>query len=52
MLDGDWLGEVTGDRDTFNFSTENLVSDLVSPPRKKRRQKQLSQEEIGRAKRK
>ena len=45
QLDEDWLGEVTGDRDTFNFSTDNLVSDLVSPPRKGRRKKQLSQEE-------
>lgn len=46
MLDGDWLGEVVGDRDTFSFSTESLVSDLVTTHRKKRRrQKQLSQEE-------
>ena len=45
QLDGDWLGEIVGDRDTFNFSTDNLVSDLVSLPRKKRRQKVLSQDE-------
>lgn len=45
LLDDDWLGEVTGDKDNFYFSTENLVSDLVSPIRKGRRQKQLCQEE-------
>ena len=39
-LDTDWLGEIVGDRDTFNFSTENLVSELVSAPRRKRRKKQ------------
>jgi len=44
-LDGDWLGEVTGERDSFYFSTENLVSDLVSTPKRKRRKKQLSKEE-------
>jgi len=44
-IDEDWLGEVTGDRDTFNFSTENLVSDLVTLPRRKRRQREVSQEE-------
>ena len=44
-LDTDWLGEIVGDRDTFNFSTENLVSELVSAPRRKRRKKQLSNEE-------
>ena len=44
-LDTDWLGEIVGDRDTFNFSTENLVSELVSAPRRKRRKKQLSYEE-------
>lgn len=48
QLDDDWLGEVTGDRDTFNFSTDNLVSDLVSKPRRKRREKELSDEERGR----
>lgn len=48
QLDEVWLGEVTGEKDIFNFSTENLVSDLISPPRKKRKQKQLSQEEIDR----
>jgi len=48
VLDGDWLGEVTGDRDTFNFSTDNLVSDLFSPPRKGGRKKELSDEERGR----
>lgn len=45
-IDTDWLGEVVGDRDTFNFSTDNLVSDLVTlPKRKRRKKKQLSQEE-------
>ena len=34
-LDGDWLGEVVGDRDNFYFSTDNLVSDLASTPRRK-----------------
>ncbi|MEL6161967.1 MAG: hypothetical protein AAFR18_22385 [Cyanobacteria bacterium J06627_32] len=48
QLDDDWLGEVTGDKDTFNFSTDNLVSDLVSKPRRKRREKELSDEERGR----
>lgn len=45
QLSEDWLKEVTGEKDTFNFSTENLVSDLVSPPRSKRRKKKLSQDE-------
>ena len=44
-LDTDWLGEVVGDRDNFYFSTDNLVSDLVSPPRRKRQKKELSEEE-------
>lgn len=44
-LDIDWLAEVTGDKDNFYFSTENLVSDLISLPKRKRRQKQLSDEE-------
>jgi len=48
VLDDDWLGEVVGDRDTFNFSTDNLVSDLVSKPRRKRREKVLSDDERGR----
>lgn len=48
QLDEDWLGEVTGDKDTFNFSTDNLVSDLVSKPRRKRREKVLSDDERGR----
>lgn len=48
QLDGDWLGELTGDRDTFNFSTDNLVSELVSAPRRKKRKKELSQEEQAR----
>lgn len=50
QLDGDWLGKIVGDRDTFNFSTDNLVSDLVSPTRKGRRKKQLTQEERDRLK--
>jgi len=45
QLDIDWLGEVVGDRDTFNFSTDNLVSDLVSLPRRKKTTKKLSEEE-------
>lgn len=45
QLSEDWLSEVTGEKDNFYFSTDNLVSDLVSPPRRKRRKKQLSQEE-------
>lgn len=50
QLSEDWLKEVTGEKDNFYFSTDNLVSDLVSPPRKKRRKKQLSEEEIERIK--
>ncbi|MEL6855537.1 MAG: hypothetical protein AAFO83_10585, partial [Cyanobacteria bacterium J06607_13] len=45
QLDEDWLKEVTGEKDTFNFSTENLVSDLVTLPRRKRKKRGLSQEE-------
>lgn len=44
-IDIDWLKEVTGEKDTFNFSTENLVSDLVTLPRRKRRKRGLSEEE-------
>lgn len=44
-LDEGWLGEIVGERDTFNFSTDNLVSELVSAPRRKKRKKELSQEE-------
>ena len=45
LLDIDWVKEVTGDKESFNFSTDNLVSDLVTLPRRKRRQKELSQDE-------
>ena len=46
QLSEDWLAEVKGEKDNFYFSTDNLVSDLVSPPRRKRRKKQLSDDEI------
>ena len=45
LLDTDWLSGLTGHRDTYHFSTDNLVSDLVSPPRRPRRRKSLSDEE-------
>ena len=45
QLSEDWLAEITGEKDNFYFSTENLVSDLVSPPKRKRRKKQLSEDE-------
>ena len=45
QLSEDWLAEVTGEKDNFYFSTENLVSDLVSPPKRKRRKKQLNEDE-------
>lgn len=35
-LDRDWLSEIVGENDNFYFSTENLVSDLVNLPMKKR----------------
>ena len=50
QLDEDWLKELTGEKDTFNFSTENLVSDLVATHRKKKRKKELSDEERARIK--
>ena len=50
QLSEDWLAEVTGEKDSFYFSTENLVSDLVSPLKRKRWKKQLSEDEIERIK--
>lgn len=32
QLSEDWLKEVTGEKDNFYFSTDNLVSDLVTLP--------------------
>ena len=46
QLSEDWLAEITGEKDNFYFSTDNLVSDLVTKPRRKRRKKQLSDDEI------
>ena len=45
LLSEDWLSEVTGEKDNFYFSTENLVSDLISPQRKKRHKKVLTEQE-------
>ena len=44
-IDIDWLREVTGEKDSFNFSTENLVSNLVNLPKRKRKKRGVSQEE-------
>ena len=51
LLDADWLAEVTGEKDNFYFSTDNLVSDLVTLPKRKRRVKILSDEEQERLRR-
>lgn len=50
QVDKDWLKEVTGEKDNFYFSTEKLMSDLVTTPRRKRRKKRLSDDEIKRIK--
>ncbi|MEM6452496.1 MAG: hypothetical protein AAF703_19540 [Cyanobacteria bacterium P01_D01_bin.105] len=38
-LDTDWLDELTGEKDKFYFSTQSLVKELETLPRKKRARK-------------
>ena len=47
-LDAGWLAEITGEEDTFNFSTENLVSDLLSPRTRRAKQHSVSDKERSR----
>ena len=48
QLDEDWLGELTGERDSFYFSTESLVRELEPLPGRKRGRKPLSDLEVQR----
>ena len=36
LLDDNWLAEVAGEKDTFHFSTDSLVSEPLTLPRKPR----------------
>ena len=38
-LDDDWLGEITGENDSFYFSTDSIVSDAEKLPGRKRGRK-------------
>ena len=40
QLDDDWLGELTGENDSFYFSTDSIVSELEKLPSRKRGRKQ------------
>ena len=40
QLDDDWLGEITGEKDNFYFSTDSIVSDAEKLPGRKRGRKQ------------
>lgn len=51
QMNKDWLKGVTGEKDNFySVSTGKLMSDLVTTPRRKRRKKRLSDDEIKRIK--
>ena len=39
QLDDDWLGELTGENDSFYFSTDSIVSDTEKLPSRKRGRK-------------
>lgn len=46
QLDDEWLGELTGEKDSFYFSTDSLVSELDTlPGRKRGRKKKLPDEQ-------
>lgn len=47
-LDDDWLHQITGEKDSFYFSTDSLVTELPSLPGRKRgrKTKPLSEKEV------
>ena len=46
QLDDEWIDELTGDNDSFYFSTDSLVRELESLPGLKRGRKPLSDDEV------
>ncbi|MGB7086248.1 MAG: hypothetical protein WBD47_11900 [Phormidesmis sp.] len=47
-LDDDWVGEITGENDSFYFSTDSLVRGLEPLPGQKRSRKSLTADEVER----
>lgn len=46
QLDDDWLGELTGDKDSFYFSTDSIVKEAEPLPGRKRGRKQTLPDEV------